>query len=158
KPEAPAEFRGPYLPVRTNVPGMDICELMPLQATIADKLAILRGLQTSGDHEDKSIFGHPFSLTTKAPSRPSFGSTVSWLRKGQTKFMPYVLMPQGPRHGNDPGDPAYLGAAHRPFIPEEQGLANLRLHPSVSLDRLADRKTLHGSFDTLRRDIDTNGD
>ena len=45
KPDAPAEFRGEFKPIRTNVPGMDICELMPLQARIADKLAIIRNLR-----------------------------------------------------------------------------------------------------------------
>src|SRR4051794_12338116 len=40
KPHLPAEFRGEFQPIRTNVPGIDICELMPLQAKIADKLAI----------------------------------------------------------------------------------------------------------------------
>ena len=42
KPEAPAEYRGEFSPIRTNVPGMEICELMPRQAKIADQFAILR--------------------------------------------------------------------------------------------------------------------
>src|SRR5262245_27363032 len=45
KPEAPVEYRGEFRPIRTNVPGFDICELMPLQARIADKLAIIRNMQ-----------------------------------------------------------------------------------------------------------------
>ena len=45
KPQAPAEYRGEFRPIQTNVPGMDICELMPLQARIADKLAIVRNLR-----------------------------------------------------------------------------------------------------------------
>src|SRR5262249_39183366 len=40
KPGAPAEYRGEFDPVQTNVPGLDICELMPLQTKIADKLAV----------------------------------------------------------------------------------------------------------------------
>lgn len=157
KPEAPAEFRGPYRPIKTNVPGMEICELMPLQAQLADKLAIIRGHKTSADHEDKSLFhGQPFSPSARPPSRPTFGSIVSWLRKGRSEFMPYVTL--GPKTVGDPGDPAYLGAAHRPFVPQEQALENLRLHSSITLDRLADRKALQGSLDTIRRDIDTNGE
>src|SRR5262249_55690458 len=42
KPDAPAEYRGEFKPIKTNVPGINICELMPLQAKIADKLAIIR--------------------------------------------------------------------------------------------------------------------
>src|SRR5262245_42250034 len=53
KPGAPAEIRGQYTPIQTNVPGMDICELLPLQAQIADQLAIVRNMKfTTGisDH------------------------------------------------------------------------------------------------------------
>src|SRR5688500_13012611 len=42
KPQAPIEFRGEFDPISTNVPGMEICELMPMQTRIADKFAILR--------------------------------------------------------------------------------------------------------------------
>src|SRR5262249_53178860 len=45
KPEAPAEIRGEFKAIQTNVPGFDICELMPLQAKIADKLALVRNMQ-----------------------------------------------------------------------------------------------------------------
>src|SRR5262245_32843188 len=44
KPDAPAEYRGEFKPIKTNVPGLEICELMPLQAKIADKLAIIRNM------------------------------------------------------------------------------------------------------------------
>src|SRR5437868_4429826 len=46
KPDAPAEYRGEFRPIRTNVPGMDICELMPMQARIADKFAIIRSTRS----------------------------------------------------------------------------------------------------------------
>src|SRR5690242_13101660 len=42
KPLAPAEYRGEFKPIHTNVPGIDLCEHMPLQAKIADKLTIVR--------------------------------------------------------------------------------------------------------------------
>src|SRR5262245_4849786 len=45
KPDAPSEYRGDFLPIKTNVPGMDICELFPEQAKVADKLAIVRNMQ-----------------------------------------------------------------------------------------------------------------
>jgi hypothetical protein len=45
KPDAPVEYRGEFRPIRTNVPGLDICELLPRQAQIADKLAIIRNMQ-----------------------------------------------------------------------------------------------------------------
>ena len=51
KPEAPAEYRGTLKPIRTNVPGIDICEYMPEQAKVMDKLAIVRSMShTNGNH------------------------------------------------------------------------------------------------------------
>src|SRR6185312_15276586 len=45
KPEAPVEIRGEFKPIKTNVPGIDICELLPLQAKIADRFSIIRGVR-----------------------------------------------------------------------------------------------------------------
>src|SRR6266542_3774341 len=42
KPEAPAEFRGEFKPIATNVPGIQICEHFPLQAKMWDTLACIR--------------------------------------------------------------------------------------------------------------------
>src|SRR3954468_6239203 len=45
KPDAPEEYRGEFRPIKTNVPGMEICELLPLQARVADKFAIVRNMK-----------------------------------------------------------------------------------------------------------------
>ena len=51
KPEAPAEYRGIWKPIPTNVPGMEVTELFPLQAKIADKFSVVRSLHhNNGDH------------------------------------------------------------------------------------------------------------
>src|SRR5207237_1693755 len=51
KPEAPAEYRGPFKPIATKLAGVQICELMPLQAQIMDRLALLRGIRSvENDH------------------------------------------------------------------------------------------------------------
>ena len=51
KPEAPAEYRGIWTPIKTNVPGMEVTELFPLQAKIADKFSVVRSLHhDTGDH------------------------------------------------------------------------------------------------------------
>src|SRR5271170_1546129 len=76
KPDAPVEFRGEFKPIRTNVPGMDICEWMPRQAAIADKFAILRGLQTQGNHDPTELLsGIPAAAsgTIGTVRRPAFG-------------------------------------------------------------------------------------
>src|SRR5262245_61294052 len=51
KPEAPSEIRGPFRPIRTVVPGMDFCELLPMQAALADQLAVIRSMTfQNNDH------------------------------------------------------------------------------------------------------------
>jgi len=76
KPDAPVEIRGEFRPIKSNVPGLDLCELLPLQAGIADKLAVVRGFKTLGGHDSQIITtGFP-----TRPARPAFGSVVSRLR------------------------------------------------------------------------------
>ncbi len=163
KPNAPVEFRGEFSPIRTKVPGLDICELMPRQAQMADKLAVLRGVHTVGNHTGNEFFsgfaweqGKPDSINNQ--KRPAVGSVVSRLRTGKHLMPAYVSL-----HDNPSWEHAYYaGAAHRPFRTfqherENQGLANLKLVPGVSLDRLEDRKGLRRSFDDLRGDLDQSG-
>jgi hypothetical protein len=56
----------------------------------------------------------------------------------------------------DPGKPGFLGIGHAPFKPEGAGKADMVLN-GVTLDRLADRKTLLSGFDNFRRDVDASG-
>src|SRR5215467_1224544 len=90
KPDAPAEFRGEFRPIRTNVPGFDICEHLPLQARIADKLALVRSLQfvEPMQHELEEVYtGFP-----KSAKRPAFGSVISRFRAGDSKTPSYVSL------------------------------------------------------------------
>jgi len=71
---------------------------------------------------------------------------------------PYVSLAGEGAAADHPG-PGYLGVAHRAFNPRQKvGLDNLSLHQDISLDRLADRKGLLRSFDTLRKDLDSKGE
>jgi hypothetical protein len=148
KPDAPAEFRGEFKPIRTNVPGFDVCELMPLQAKIADKLAVIRNMQFQQQ-------GHtPPELFTGflRGNRPSIGSVVSKLRSDagvHGPLPPYVYLGDA----NYVGQPGFLGKAHEAYIPGEKA-ANLGRPRDLSLDRIADRRQLLRCFDTLRRDLD----
>jgi hypothetical protein len=64
KPEAPAEYRGEFKPIQTNVPGFHICEHMPKQATIADKLAIIRNWEVGPKQVRKRFLTWRTSLPT----------------------------------------------------------------------------------------------
>ncbi len=148
KPLAPAEIRGEFRPIRTCVPGIDICEYMPKQAEIMDRLAIIRGIKSNdlGDHTPHYI------LTGFADrgKRPTLGSIVSYLQPRQKELPPYVSMMYRPDHESS----TYTGAANQPFVPEGEGLSNLSLSRDITLDRLGERKDLLADLDLLRRQVD----
>lgn len=168
KPEAPADYRGEFKPIQTNVPGIQICELMPLQAKIADKLAIIRNLRalaTDTHMPEELLCGFPFGpeggpASLKPGTRPTFGSVVSKLHQGNgTNLPPYVTLDMGrmPHGYGRPAslEPAFLGHAHQPFDPSSPGgLANLGLAKGMTPDRVAERKKLLGGLDDLRRDLE----
>src|SRR5262245_58665888 len=155
KPDAPAEIRGEFKPIGTNVPGVQVCEHLPLHAKMMDRLAVLRGIKSVdiGDHT-------PHYILTGFPDRgkrPVFGSVVSYLRPPADGLPPYVsLMCKAPGlYDNE--SPAYVGPGHRPFVPKGEGLANLSPAKGVTLDRLHDRRELLDRFDTLNRAADAGG-
>jgi hypothetical protein len=163
KPHAPVEFRGEFKPAQTKVPGIEFCELMPRLATISDKLAILRGVRTVGNHTGNEFFsgfayeeGKPPAVTNQR--RPAVGSVASRLWGSRNGMPAYVSLHDNPSWEHT----YYLGGGHQPFRTHQkdkdnQALANLRLAKSVSLDRLEDRKTLLRGFDDLRSEIDARG-
>jgi uncharacterized protein (DUF1501 family) len=148
KPDAPVEYRGEFRPIRTNVPGMDICELMPLQAKIADRFAIVRNMQfTQQGHTPPELF-----TGFLRGDRPAMGSVISKLRSdaGVRGPMPaYVYLGDA----NYVGKPGFLGKAHEAYIPGPNA-ANLGLARGLTLDRLGDRRALLQSFDGLRSELD----
>src|SRR5215475_14998908 len=155
KPDAPVEYRGEFKPIRTNVPGFDICELMPMQAKVADKLALVRNLTFNPNFHDPVELFSGFRKPTEAGSaaRPDFGSVVSRLRKGERHDLPaYVALDRtaGDEFRNGP---AYLGQAHKAFIPGGK-LETFALARNISPARLQDRAALMREFDQLSRERD----
>ncbi len=171
KPAAPAEYRGPLKATQTNVPGLDICELMPRQALVMDKLAIVRSLyHTTGDHFAGAhwmLTGyHGSTAANLDPMYPSAGSITAKVRGANRPGLPaYVAVPIAASVGLVPGynSGAYLGTAYNPFQtggdPNQPNFSvqNLTLPGGMSLAQLEDRRKLLSSFDTLRRDVDRSG-
>ena len=89
KPDAPSEFRGELQPMRSGVPGMEMCELLPEQAKIAHKFSVVRSATwVEPDHQRIEIFtGFP-----KRTRRPSFGSVVSRLGTGPAAMPKFVSL------------------------------------------------------------------
>jgi uncharacterized protein (DUF1501 family) len=156
KPNASAEYRGDFKPIKSNVPGFEICELMPKQAEIADKLALVRTVQfvEPMQHELEECYtGFP-----KATKRPAFGSIISRFQSGDRRIPRYVSLDQYFANHAELENPQYVGAAHRPFLFGSEGVKNLSLLRNLTPDRLEDRKQLRDCFDTLRRDLDVHAD
>jgi hypothetical protein len=162
KPDAPAEYRGEFRPIRTNVPGIDVCELMPQHAKIADRFAIVRGLKTQGNHDPTELLtGIPAAASGQIGTvrRPAFGCVVSKLHGTGGPIPPYVSVSDHRllRSYDDPEEPAYLGPTHRPFSVVGPIMQDLGLPPEIPRARLDERRGLLQTFDTLRRDLDERG-
>jgi len=122
KPDAPAEIRGPFKPIETNVKGTRIGEMFPELAKQADKFSIVR----SAYHTATAVHdtGHQMMQTGRLFSggveHPHMGSVLGYIKGGRGELPPHVLLPRpiGRTGGNLPhGHTAgYLGKAHDPFI------------------------------------------
>ena len=115
KPDAPSEYRGPYQPIATRVPGLQFCELFPRLADIADRFTVLRSLVHTGFcHDDgpQQIFtGHPKQGRRLKPEDPDLFSIANYLRADPSRTLPnYVGVNPIPYLGS-----AYLGPSYDPF-------------------------------------------
>ena len=152
KPEAPSDYRGEFKPINSNVPGFDLCEHLPLQAQIADKLALVRTVQfvEPMQHELEEVYtGFP-----KSAKRPTFGSVVSRYHSHASTLPSYVSL----EYSNGVTayeNPQYAGASHGPLhIAGGDGVRNLGLMQGMAKLRLDNRRDLLQSFDSVRRDLD----
>src|SRR5262245_61377108 len=165
KPDAPAEVKGEFGVMDTNVPGIRLSDMLPQSAKMMDKWSIVRSLH---HHDAGHSAGDQICFTGYNPgpnpdqnTYPSIGSVVSkQLGHLSTNLPPYVMIPRLlPGAGS-----AYLGVAHKPFEtqadPAQPGpfkLPNFSLPDGVTYDQVDDRKGLLKRFDTLRRDADKSG-
>ena len=167
KPLAPAESRGIWSPIPTNVPGIEISELFPLQAKIADKFSLVRSLHhDTGDHfaaAHRILTGRDAGVSggATAGKYPFFGAAATAVTGPRHPRMPeYVGIPYGMSVGLRPGyfGGNYLGVEHNPFETEGDPNAanfqvqNISLAGELTIDRLSDRRLLQTSFDALHRD------
>ncbi len=170
KPDAVAQFRGPFGAVSTKVPGVFFSETLPQSAQVMDQLAILRSVRHgSGDHTK----GNHWMLTgfegpdfnkpdNQIQRRPSLGSVTAALRGPNIPGMPAYAAAPHLRGGTDNlfHYAAYLGGAANPFVVNSNPNAadyrvrDLSLASSLTYDRLNDRRQLLSTFDSMRRELD----
>ena len=160
KPDAPVEIRGEFKPIATNVPGIEICEHLPLLARMTDKLAIIRSLVGSeGHHASFQCMTGWTHARQPQGGWPSFGSAVSKLLGPTVPRTPAFVGLSPPMKSStwaDSGQPGFLGMAHAPFKPSAEGKADMVLN-GVTPSRLEDRQSLLACFDRFRRDADATG-
>src|SRR5262249_45833815 len=124
-----------------------------------DRLAIVRGLRTHGNHDPTELLTGIHAAASGSIGnvrRPAFGCVVSQLH-GTNPAIPTYVSTSDHRllsAYDDPEDPAYLGPAHRPFSAIGPTLQTLGLRPEISRQRLDERRSLLRTFDSLRQDVD----
>ncbi len=173
KPDAPAEIRGEFQPIATNVPGIDICQLLPRLAAISDKLTIIRSLVgflddhnthwcSTGWESHRETDSSPMVAGFPPGGWPSMGSILSKQLGPRITGVPSAvdLTPIDPDARfilrTPPTQPGYLGAAHAGFEVEAVDRRNIQLN-GMTLGRVADRQTLLSHFDRFRRQVDQSG-
>lgn len=171
KPHAPSEFRGPYRPISSKLPGFQISEMMPYHSRVADKCSICRAFtHRNGDHWAAAhwlLTGYtgPTGNVANRPARnPSMGSISSYLLGPRERGVPSGV------NINDGGfgyhGAAYLGVAHNPFRTGDFSYGNeagrlptasdkdLKLTDGLSNKRVMNRNSLLEQLDELRRRVD----
>lgn len=169
KPDAPSEFRGPYSPIPTNVPGIEICELLPRLAAVADRFALLRSVaHTGGGHPAGSLqilSGDPDAQDKLVPRYPDWMSVAHYVRSTRSHNLPnYVAVNPVDRYDSFTiAGATYLGPAYEPFQvlgdpnhPEFR-VPNIGLADDRDRQRLQQKVSLRASLDRLRRDVDPSG-
>jgi hypothetical protein len=168
KPHAPVETRGPFDTIATQMPGVRFCEHLPLQATISDRLTVIRSVdcRDSNDHRAAVMqSGNSKALldlqrTLDGPLRgrcPSMGSIAARFRGANDPDLP-AFVGMGSPHltewHSDIWHAGHLGTAYEP-VPERDLSGRLSMPPGVSLARAQDRDGLRRQFDRLQRDLDS---
>ncbi len=121
KPQAPVEIRGPFNPIKTNVPGIEISEIFPLHAKIADKFSLVRTCNhtAAAVHDTGHQMMQTGRLFTGGVNTPHAGSALQYLRGRKSDLPAHVMLPEpmGPTGGNLPHgqDAGFLGKAYDPF-------------------------------------------
>ncbi len=172
KPNAPAEVRGSFRPIATNVPGIDFCELLPRTARVADKLAVVRSMSTDDpNHESGGYYvrtGHKYigpDMRALHPTDwPALGAIVKMLRPSPMGSLSSVMIPE-PIIANPkvflPGQNAgFLGRRWDPEIftcdPSAPNFVveGFALPEDLPVHRLEGRRRLLVELDGLRRTVE----
>jgi uncharacterized protein (DUF1501 family) len=161
KPDAPSEIRGPFSSIATKVPGVCVCEHLPRQAGIMDRLALVRSVdcRSSADHYPAPMqAGNPLAqraaVGVSFATHPSMGSIAARFRGPNDPALPaFVGLADPPLFLADVLCAGPLGGAYEPARGHQMA-GRLSLPRGVSVAQAEDRAELSRQFDRLRRDLD----
>ena len=166
KPDAPAEIRGPFKPISTASPDIQISEILPLHAKHADKFSLVRSCfhTAAAVHDTGHQMMQTGRLFTGGVNTPHAGCVLSYLRGRKTDLPAHVLLPEpmGPTGGNLPHgqDAGFLGKAHDPLPlmadPSKPGfkVPDLLPPPQIGEVRLERRRKLRALVDESVKDFE----
>jgi hypothetical protein len=170
KPDAPAEIRGPFKPIQTNVPGIQVSEILPKLSQHFDKLSMVRSCFHTGAAVHDT--GHQMLQTGRAFQggiiSPHVGCVLGYLRGRKGDLPPHIVLPEpmGPTGGNMPHgqEAGFLGKAFDPYAlmadPSKPNFTVPDLLPPAELGevRLERRKRLRDIVDAKTKNFEASED
>lgn len=181
KTDAPIEIRGELRPIDTVLPGLQVCELLPRLASIADRFAFIRSLTASAGAHDafQCQSGFPAKDLEQIGGRPALGCVATKLLGRSTDAAPaFVDLMQGRPLVRNSARPGFLGPSQQPFRPDlsqmfvrelEEGMKgelerrggvqtiSYELNRELNVGRIDDRLQLLARLDRVRRSVDAHG-
>ena len=178
KPERPYQNRGPFGAIESKLPGVLLCEHLPKQAALLDKMTIIRSVDCRGSNHEPNTVMQTGNITAEArtnPEAPMYPAIASLVAKhhgaNDPAMPPYVTFMKSRSHLAFGG---YLGKRYDPFqgndaasLPiytnvgvdtgQKSGAGVFSLSAGLTPDRLSNRKDLYSQFDKFRRDLDQRG-
>jgi hypothetical protein len=160
KPEAPAEFRGEFKPVKTNVPGIEVCELLPKLARCADRYAVVRGVShTLAGHELGTEYLNTGSRPVPSLAYPGYGSVISKELPGPANLPHFVAIP------NTPQNAGYLGVRYAPLQTNSTptagqpfGVRGISLSGGLTVEQFEKRQKLLDNLDNTFKGFESSSD
>lgn len=160
KPDAVPEIRGPYGTIPTKLAGVRFCEHLPLQASIADQLSIIRSVDCSASNHTPITMqaGNPLARRTDdgkdGAGYPSMGSIAAKFRgSNEPNVPPFVGLADSWRA--DVWEAGELGKVYAPINGKEM-LGQFGLPPGLTVDRLQDREAIRRELSRLGHQIEAS--
>jgi hypothetical protein len=160
KPDAPSEIRGPYATIPTKIPGVHFGEHLPLQASIADKLSIIRSVDCSSSNHTPITMqaGNPLARRTNdgkdGGGYPSMGSVAAKFRgANDTDLPPFVGLADS--WSSDVWESGHMGSDFAPVKGNELK-GRFAMPPGIEVKRLQDRDSIRRQLDQFGRSIDND--